>query len=164
MIMICYDGSRDAEVAVKQAAILMPGHPAIILTVWEPSALEGGSDRTAAEAGAAAHAERTASEGALLAHQLGIDCHARTCRQQATVAMAILTEGRRADVGAIVLGRGGRQAPSLSGSVSRAVVRGAECAVLVAAPVSEPTEPRAAGRLCGTSKPVRWSASCAKTV
>ena len=35
MILICYDGSADAQAAVDQAGELVSGQPAVVLTVWE---------------------------------------------------------------------------------------------------------------------------------
>ena len=36
MILICYDGSADARAAIADAGRVLSGHPAIVLTVWEP--------------------------------------------------------------------------------------------------------------------------------
>ena len=36
MILICYDGSADADAAVDAVAAVMPRQPATLLTVWEP--------------------------------------------------------------------------------------------------------------------------------
>jgi hypothetical protein len=35
MILIAYDGSQDSKSAIEYAGTLMPGQPAIVLTVWE---------------------------------------------------------------------------------------------------------------------------------
>ncbi|HYZ82519.1 MAG TPA: universal stress protein [Solirubrobacteraceae bacterium] len=131
MIVIAYDGSQDARVAVKQAATLMPGHPALVLSVWGPPAPEDGASPEAVQT--EAHAEVVAADGALLGHQLGIDCRPRTRRQGTTVAEAIVAEAERAEAGAIIVGRGGGPDGASLGSVSRAVVRDAACAVLLAA-------------------------------
>ena len=45
MIIIGYDGSLDARAAIKQAGMLMPGYPALVLTVWGPPAPEGLSEQ-----------------------------------------------------------------------------------------------------------------------
>ena len=132
MIIIGYDGSLDARAAIKQAGMLMPGYPALVLTVWGPPAPERLSEpeiRSAAQT----RAEDLAAEGARLGHQLGIDCRPGTRRHRTTVADAIVAEARRVDAHAIIVGRGGLTESSPLGSVSRAVVREARCAVLVAA-------------------------------
>ena len=36
MVLICYDGSADADAAIDAVAAMMPGQTATILTVWEP--------------------------------------------------------------------------------------------------------------------------------
>lgn len=36
MILVCYDGSPDAQAAIDRAAELMPGADATVLTIWEP--------------------------------------------------------------------------------------------------------------------------------
>lgn len=137
MILICYDGSESARTAVTQAATLMPGYPAVILTVWgvaEPRVGEPGAseyERTwAAEA---------AAEGARLGHQVGIDCTARTRRRRGSVADAILQEADDIAASAIIVGRqdsGDRELPGI-GAVAWMLLLNAPCAVLVARP-SEP--------------------------
>jgi nucleotide-binding universal stress UspA family protein len=133
VIMICYDGSGPARAAVKQAGILMPGHSAIVLTVYE----RGGAEAEAEVAtGAHARAARTAADGALLARQQGIDCEPRTLGHRSTVAEAIVEEAARVRATAVIVGRGGRRHPGTPalGAVAQAVVRDAHCAVLLASP------------------------------
>ena len=36
MILLCYDGSADAQAAVDLAARAMPGAEVTVLTIWEP--------------------------------------------------------------------------------------------------------------------------------
>jgi len=133
MIIIGYDGSPDARAAIKQAGMLMPGYPALVLTVWGPPGPEGVPEPKTVRNPAEARAVQLASDGAWLGHQLGIDCRPATRRYRTTVADAIVAEARRADARAIIVGRGGQPASGPLGSVSRAVVREAGCAVLVAA-------------------------------
>jgi nucleotide-binding universal stress UspA family protein len=133
MIIIGYDGSPDARAAIKQAGMLMPGHPALVLTVWGPPAPEDLPEREIVRSPAQARAEDLAADGARLAHQLGIDCGPGTRRHRTTVADAIVAEARRANAHAIIVGRGGGPGTGSLGPVSRAVVRDAGCAVLVAA-------------------------------
>lgn len=35
VILICYDGSADAQCAIERAGELLGGQPATILTVWD---------------------------------------------------------------------------------------------------------------------------------
>jgi nucleotide-binding universal stress UspA family protein len=129
MIVICYDGSEDAREAIGQAATLMPGHPALALTVC--SAPEAPGDSTAGDG--RAWAETTAADGAQRAHQAGIDCVPRIACHAGSVAGAILEEARRTESRAIVAGRGGGSDPGEGGlgPVVTALLREAPCAVLV---------------------------------
>ncbi|HEY2320358.1 MAG TPA: universal stress protein [Solirubrobacteraceae bacterium] len=148
MIIIGYDGSADARAAIKQAGILMPGHPALVLTVWGPPAPEHLPQPEVVRSPGQARAEELAAEGALLGHQLGIDCRPGTRRHRTTVAAAIVAEARRADAQAIIVGRGGHDHAGPLGSVARAVVREARCAVLVAGAAAQhdsPADPRGIG-------------------
>lgn len=36
MILVCYDGSADAQAAIDRAAQLIPGAETTVLTIWEP--------------------------------------------------------------------------------------------------------------------------------
>jgi nucleotide-binding universal stress UspA family protein len=38
-LLLCYDGSRNAEMAIGRAAALFSSRRAVVLTVWEPMAL-----------------------------------------------------------------------------------------------------------------------------
>jgi nucleotide-binding universal stress UspA family protein len=127
MILICYDGSEDARAAIAQAATLMPGHPAVALTVWSPASENGGEDEHA-------WAERTAAEGAESAHAAGVDCVPRAVCHPGGVPEAVLEEARRSEARAIVVGRGSRGEPGEEGlgPVATALLREATCAVLVA--------------------------------
>jgi nucleotide-binding universal stress UspA family protein len=137
MILIFYDGSDDARAAIAQAATLMPGHPAVALTVWWAAAPSAAADPD--ERDGRAWAERTAAEGAQRAHRAGIDCAPRAVRHTGPVAEAVLDEARRSDARAIVVGRGGGGDPGECGlgPVAAALLRDAACAVLVAGPAVE---------------------------
>jgi nucleotide-binding universal stress UspA family protein len=95
MIMIAYDGSPSAVTAIKQAAVLMPGHPAAVLATCDP-----GMEPVAAQ---------LAADGAALAHEVGIDANPRVCRRHGTVAETILQAAGVLRCHAIVIGssRGG---------------------------------------------------------
>jgi nucleotide-binding universal stress UspA family protein len=104
-----------------------------VLTVWGPPGPEDLPEPETVRSPARARAEDLAADGARLGHQLGIDCRPGTRRHRTTVAEAIVAEARRADAHAIIVGRGGRTGTEPLGSVSRAVVRDADCAVPLAA-------------------------------
>jgi hypothetical protein len=36
MVLLCYDGSADAQAAIDHAGVLLKGSPAVVLSVWEP--------------------------------------------------------------------------------------------------------------------------------
>jgi nucleotide-binding universal stress UspA family protein len=136
VIMICYDGSGHARAAVKQAGILMPGHSAIVLTVYGRGG--AGAEPAAPATADQARAAATAGHGVLLGRQLGIDCEPRTLRDRSTVAATIVAEAACVGATAVIVGRGGGRPPGTHalGSVAEAVVRDAHCAVLVASPAA----------------------------
>jgi nucleotide-binding universal stress UspA family protein len=147
MILICYDGSEDAQAAIDRAARLMPGREATVLTVWET--FTDVLTRTGAAFGAAAGAgldageidrlgeeaaKETAREGAERANAAGLSARPATRPRHGTMAAAILAEGDAIDAEAIVLGTRGLTGvrSMLLGSVSHAVVQHADRPVLVA--------------------------------
>lgn len=91
MIVIVYDGSPSAVTAIKQAAVLMPGHPAAVLATCDP-----GMEPAAAQ---------LAADGAALAHEVGVDAHTRVCPRRGTVADTILQAAGALRCHAIVIGR-----------------------------------------------------------
>jgi nucleotide-binding universal stress UspA family protein len=145
MILICYDGSPDAQSAIDHAAELLGGRPATVLTVWEPLAdvmARSGAglafsspafdyeevDRVSEEA-----ARDRAEEGAARARRAGVDAQARTGVRGGTVSQTILATAEEIGADAIVLGtRGLTGVKSLFlGSVSRGVLQHADRPVLV---------------------------------
>ena len=145
MILICYDGSPDAQSAIDHAAKLLGGRPATVLTVWEPLAdvmARSGAgfafssptvdyeevDRVSEEA-----ARTRAEEGAARARAAGLDAQPRTGVRAGTVWQAILADAEEIGADAIVLGtRGLTGVKSLFlGSVSRGVLQHADRPVIV---------------------------------
>jgi nucleotide-binding universal stress UspA family protein len=145
MILISYDGSVDAKAAVERAGELMPGHPATVLTVWEPFVevlartpsgfgLAGGIvDAEKVDEVSVQAARERADEGVELARQAGLNAQPRTCAQVTTVASAILHEAHELGASAIVMGSRGLTGVKslLLGSVSHAVIQHADLPVLV---------------------------------
>lgn len=145
MILICYDGSADAQSAIDHAARLLPGAPATVLTVWETfvdlmSRSAAGAawmgapgdgaefDRAAREA-----AEAGAREGAERAGAGGLNATPAIRARSTSIAEAVLAEADEVDADAILLGsRGITGVKSLFlGSVSHAVLQHAGRPVIV---------------------------------
>src|SRR5664279_2821261 len=119
MILIAYDGSEDAKSAIEQAASLMPGQPAVVLTVWVPygqilarstvpfGISAGVQDVTEIDAAALQSAQARAQEGAALARSLGLDASPHTRAREESYAESILAEADRVNASAIVTGSRG---------------------------------------------------------
>jgi nucleotide-binding universal stress UspA family protein len=144
MILIAYDGSDDAKAAIEHAASLMPGQPAMVVTVWEPyiqmltrypasGALLAGDDSGEIDAASGAAADDTAEEGAALARSHGLEASSRGVARQDSIAETLLAEGDRANASAIVVGsRGlGGLGSLLLGSVSHALIQHADRTVVI---------------------------------
>ena len=146
MILICYDGSEDAQAAIDSAAHLLRGQPATMLTVWEhfvdPRTHSGAlgmaafvpdiDDVDERERVTQAAAER-ASQGAELARAAGLDAEPHSRPRVTSIAEAILLEADATDAELIVVGSRGLTGvkSALLGSVSHALVQHADRPVLV---------------------------------
>jgi nucleotide-binding universal stress UspA family protein len=145
MILICYDGSVDAQAAIRQAAELLSAEPATVLTVWEPfvevlARTPSGFGLTAGmvdvekidEANREA-SEQRAAEGTELARKAGFNAQSRTCAQDTTTANAILSQAEELGASAIVMGSRGLTGVKsiLLGSVSHGVIQHADVGVFV---------------------------------
>jgi nucleotide-binding universal stress UspA family protein len=145
MILICYDGSTDAQAAIDRAGDLMRGQPATVLTVWEPFIAM--MTRTGAglglwgqivqmdeiDAASEQAARERADEGVERARRAGMNPQPRTAARGATIAETILSVADAVEASVIVLGtRGLTGLKSLwLGSVSRAVLQHADRPVIV---------------------------------
>ena len=117
MILIAYDGSKDAQSAIDRAGELMPGEPTIVLSVWEPfvdvmarTGLGVGPGVIDFEALDKAHEESArerAAEGAQRAARAGLNAQPRTRARRATIAATILAEADEVGASAIMLGSRG---------------------------------------------------------
>ena len=144
-LLVCYDGSDDAKLAIARAGELFGGSRAIVLHVWEPlgdvasvppvPGLEGAlktgleeMDKIGAEL-----SQKLAVEGCELARAAGLEAEPLSMRRAGRAWAAILTAAREHDASVIVLGRRGASAAELKilGSVANAVVHHAHCPVLV---------------------------------
>lgn len=144
MILIAYDGSKDAKTAIEHAAHLMPGQPALVVTVWEPyiqvltrypapGALLAGDDSGEIDDASRSSAEAMAEEGAALAHRYGLDASSRAVTREDSIAETLLCAADRANASAIVSGSRGRNGLGslLLGSVSHALLQHADRTVII---------------------------------
>ncbi len=146
-ILICYDGSADAQAAIDRAAQLMPGSDTTVLVVWE-TLLEAmarhGSLGIGFGAGAYADDGRTnaalqkaaldtASDGARRAAAAGLVAQPRIVNRRDEIAADILAVAGDLGAEVIVLGTRGRGSVKsvILGSVARAVLHHADRPVLV---------------------------------
>ena len=138
MILLCYDGSADAQAAIDDAARLMPGADATVLAVCEPfvdAMAYSGSVRSGADAIDGADqqlAHETAVDGADRAAQAGLVAQWRVDSRH-SLARAILDAAADVDADVIVCGTRLRTGVRsfLLGSVSHQVVQHADRPVLV---------------------------------
>lgn len=144
-LLLCYDGSDDAKLAIARAGELFPGRRALVVHVWEPlrdvasvppvpglyGLLAAGIEEmdTIGEEISA----KLADEGRDLAAAAGLEAEALSLRRSGRAWRAILETAREHDADAIVLGRRGVSAAELAilGSVANAVVHHADRPVLV---------------------------------
>ncbi|HEY2439189.1 MAG TPA: universal stress protein [Solirubrobacteraceae bacterium] len=142
-VLICYDGSPDAEAALAAAGALFAGNPATILTIWEGfsevmtragAGLAGAPlDFEEIDRASAAAARERSEEGCAVARLAGLDAHARTAQQSLTVWGTILEQADKVGADVIVLGSRGLTGVKslLLGSVSHAVLQHADRPVIV---------------------------------
>jgi nucleotide-binding universal stress UspA family protein len=144
VILICFDGSADAQAALEKAAGLFPGQRATVLTVWESMTdvmaraslgwgFSSGVDAAELDPTAERAAEKTADEAAERGRELGLDAGPRVAQSHGTIAQTILLQADACAADVIVLGtRGLRGVRSLLlGSVSHTVVQHADRPVVV---------------------------------
>lgn len=145
MLLICYDGSRDARAAVEQAARLFADEPVTVLTVWEPfidlvarttvgfGMLPSIPDVDEIDEASQTEAEHSAADGTRLASELGMTAVSRTCPQLSTTGRTILAEADRVGADAVVMGSRGLTGVKslLLGSVSHEVIQHADRTVIV---------------------------------
>jgi nucleotide-binding universal stress UspA family protein len=147
MILICYDGSKDAQAAIDRVGELMPGSDATVLVIWETIletltrtgslgmgfAMVGDFDDDGTDAAIEKAAHDTAAVGVQLATAAGLVAEARIANRQDDIADDILAVARALDAQVVVLGtRGLGSVKSLMlGSVSHAVLHHADRPVLV---------------------------------
>ena len=148
-IVIGFDGSPSAQVAIREAAALLGGRPALVVTVWEPGLAYAASVpssldlpaapvdvTTAAEIDDALdqRAHRLAEQGVALAKEAGfVSAEAVIAADESNVAETIVEVARERDAQAIVVGSRGLSGlkARLAGSTSKHVLQHADRPVVV---------------------------------
>ena len=143
MILICYDGSSDAQCAIDRAGELLRGQPATVLTpLGRPRRGAGESrngigigalDFEAIDAASERAARERAEEGVERAGRAGLIAEPRVRERGVTIWGTILEQAADVDASAIVLGSRGLTGLKslLLGSVSHAVLQHADRPVIV---------------------------------
>jgi nucleotide-binding universal stress UspA family protein len=158
VILVCYDGSIDAQSAIDSAAELMPGEPAAILTVWEGLAEVvarsggfgvgvGALDFQGIDETSEQFARERAEAGAERARLAGLAAEPSVRKRGATIWETILAAADETEAKTIVMGTRGLTGLKslLLGSVSHAVLQHADRPVIVV-PSPEVAGRRAAER------------------
>ncbi len=147
-MVIAYDGSAAARQAVADAAALLVGRRALVVTVWEAglgyTAAVAPPDLTMApivDPGVGvevdrelhARAEQIAGEGAELARSHGLEAEPLAVADAGDAAQTILEVAREQHAAAIVVGSRGLSGlrARLEGSTSKSVLKDAPCPVMV---------------------------------
>ena len=147
MILLCYDGSADAQAAVDLAAQTMPGAEVTVLTIWEPwleamarsnsmgagwGLAMGYDDGGKIDQASEQAARDSAREGAERARGAGLRAEPRVASRHGGIGELILLEAAELGVDAIVVGTRGRGDVKsfLLGSVSHHLVQHADRAVI----------------------------------
>ena len=148
-VVVAYDGSDEAQEALRTAAALFSGRTLLVVSVWEPGLalamattpdLSGltympPSVEEAAMVDRAQrdHAADTASAGAALARELGARAEPLSVPDEVDIAETIASLADRSNACAVVVGsRGlGRIKSRMLGSTSQEMLRRADCPLLV---------------------------------
>ena len=160
MILLCYDGSEDAQAAVELTLKLFAGQPVAVLAVWEPYteiiSHEGWGfgfgyapppgDVEQIDESVRRHATGAVEDAVRRLGENGLAAEAHVEAARGSIAATILAVAAQVDADAIVLGTRGRSGirSLLLGSVSHAVLQHADRPVLVV-----PSEPVARERRGG---------------
>jgi nucleotide-binding universal stress UspA family protein len=147
MVLICYDGSADAQAAIDRAGELFPASHAVVLVIWETvtetmireGALGGGLGMIASygdeetDTAIEKAALDTAADGARRAVAAGLVAQPRIVNRDGDIETAILAAAAEIDADLILLGTRGRGAVKslMLGSVTHAVLHHADRPVLV---------------------------------
>jgi nucleotide-binding universal stress UspA family protein len=148
-VVLAYDGSAEAEVALREAVALFGQRPLIVASVWEPGLammtmmppagepgmgyLPDPDEVTAIDKAQSGHAGDVAEAGARLARELGATAEALPVPDSVNIAGTLIEIAEERDARAIVVGSrglGGIKARVL-GSTSRKLLHDTHRPVLV---------------------------------
>lgn len=177
-MLIAYDGSPHAEQAIRVAAAVMPGRPALVLTVWESVKQAAAASSIAlpadvvAEGVAALDAEahdeasRIVEDGARLARAGGLHAEAIAAERRGSMAATITAVADAHDASVVVVGSRGRSAvrSTILGSVTYGLLHATRRPILIARDGSATDRPAPEGpvMLCyDGSAPARHAAQVA---
>ena len=149
-VLIAYDGSEVSRAAVRHAAELFAGRPAVLATVWEPglAAVQeampgmgmgmgtGSPDPTTIEAVdrvAREHASTVAADGAEFARSLGLVAEPQAVPDEVDVADTLIDIARERGAAVVVAGSHGISGlrKRLLGSGSRKLIEHCDRPILV---------------------------------
>ena len=150
-ILIAYDGSEVSRAAVRHAAELFAGRPAVLATVWEPglaTVAMGLPDPMGMGMGALPpdpgtveeldrigreHASTVAGDGAEFARSLGLSAEPQAVPDEVDVADTLIHIAREHGAAVVVMGSHGISGlrSRLLGSVSRKLIEHCDRPVLV---------------------------------
>jgi len=150
-VLIAFDGSEVSRAAVRHAAELFAGRPAVLVTVWEPglaaAAVSVGLPDTmgvgtlppdpaiieATDHFQHEHASTVASEGAEFARSVGLAAEPQAVPDDVDVADTLIEIARERDAAVVVVGSHGISGlrTRLLGSVSRKLIDHCDRPVLV---------------------------------
>jgi nucleotide-binding universal stress UspA family protein len=148
-VVVAYDGSAEAQAAVRQAVALFGHRPLVVATVWEaglaamtltPAPGELGmtnlpdpEEVAAVDRAVSDHASAVAEDGARLARELGATVEAVSVPESVDAAETLASIAEERDASAIVVGSRGLGAikARVLGSTSRKLLHHARLPVLV---------------------------------
>ena len=148
-VLIAYDGSEVSRAAVRHAAELFAGRPAVVATVWEPglAAVAMGIPDTmgagtlppdpvtleAVDRAQSEHASAVAGDGAELARSAGLVAEPLPVPDEVDIADTLIGIARERGAAVVVVGSHGISGlrSRLLGSVSRKLIEHCDRPVLV---------------------------------
>jgi nucleotide-binding universal stress UspA family protein len=147
-ILVAYDGSPEAKVALARAAALFPDRPAVVATVWEPGLASvlpdpGGIGGPAApvDLGAVAEVDElmakraagVAAEGAERARRAGLQAEPVSTEDESNVAETIARMADEHDAAVVIVGSRGLSGlkARLLGSTSESILHHCRRPVLI---------------------------------
>ena len=146
-VLIAYDGSEVSRAAVRHAAELFAGRPAVLVTVWEPAlAVPLGQPDSfgmgtlppdpetveAVDRAQREHASTVAGDGAEFARSVGLAAEAQAVPDEVDVADTLIGIARERGAAVVVVGSHGiGLRRRLLGSVSRKLIEHCDRPLLV---------------------------------